>query len=169
MNSSEEFQVGDLRSLTLLKQIWGIWIVLTALLALYGILLILIGITNIPKFLRSPTMNLGMGINAISAVFLGLMGVGMVWGLFLGNIYIRSGLDEVDYFRWKLLVIESGLIGTVMGFLSLKLILNFDFSLQTSISLYRALQTVLAALVGTGFWLVILYLAFNVRDKFRKI
>jgi hypothetical protein len=109
-----------------------------------------------------------MGIYAFSAVFLGLIGVGMVWVLFLGNIYIRSGLDELDYFRWKLLVIESGLIGIVMGFLSLKMILNSEFSLQTSNSIYRSLQTVLAALVGSGFWLVTLYLAYNVRDKFRE-
>ncbi|MHA1977686.1 MAG: hypothetical protein ACW98I_12335 [Candidatus Hodarchaeales archaeon] len=168
MNSSEEFQEGDLRSLTLLKQIWGIWTVLTAFLALYGILLIFMGIINIPNFLRSPNTNLGMGIYAFSAVFLGLIGVGMVWVLFLGNIYIRSGLDELNYFRWKLLVIESGLIGIVMGFLSLKMILNSEFSLQTSNSIYRSLQTVLAALVGSGFWLVTLYLAYNVRDKFRE-
>jgi len=167
LNTGEEFQVGDLRSLTLLKLIWGIWTVLTAFLALYGIWFIIMGIINIPNFLRSPTMHLGMGIYAWSAVFLGLIGVGL-WVLFLGNIYIRSGLDKLDYFRWKLLVIESGLIGLVMGFLSLNMILNFEFSLQTSSSLYRSLQTVLAALVGTGFWLVTLYLAFNIRDKFRK-
>ena len=164
MDIGEEIQLGDQRTFNLLKQIWVIWIGLNAFFALIGIFPILLGIYAI--FLGLPRIQIGMGIYVDSIVVMAA-GVGC-WVLFLGNMYIRSGLNKLDYFRWKLLVIESGLIGTVMGFLSLKLILNSDFSLQTSISLYRSLQTVLAALVGTGFWLVILCLAFNVRDKFRK-
>ncbi|MHA2347870.1 MAG: hypothetical protein ACXACP_14205, partial [Candidatus Hodarchaeales archaeon] len=111
MDISEEIQLGDQRPLTLLKQIWVIWTGLSAFYALIGILAILMGIISI--FQGSPNVQIGMGIYVDSAVLVAV-GVGL-WVIFLGNIYIKIGLDKLDYFRWKLLVIESGLIGIVMG------------------------------------------------------
>ncbi|MFX1286783.1 MAG: hypothetical protein ACFFB5_24305 [Promethearchaeota archaeon] len=156
MNRGEEFQVGDPRSLTLLKLIWGIWTVLTGIMALFMIMFIFIGITYLPRFLHSPT-NGGESY----FVFGGLVDVGL-WVLFGGNIYITFGLNRLHYFRWKLLIIESGLIGIVMGFVSLNVILDIRNNLQNHP------MSILVALVGIGFPLVLLYLAFNVRDKFSK-
>jgi hypothetical protein len=150
MDISEEIQLGDQRPLTLLKQIWVIWTGLSAFYALIGILAILMGIISI--FQGSPNVQIGMGIYVDSAVLVAV-GVGL-WVIFLGNIYIKIGLDKLDYFRWKLLVIESGLIGIVMGYSSLVQLINSRLDFVSN--------------VGLGFCLVILYFAFNVRNKFRK-
>jgi hypothetical protein len=147
---SEEIQLGDQRTLTLLKQIWVIWTGLSAFYALIGILAIFMGIISI--FQGSPNVQIGMGVYINSAVLVAV-GAGL-WVLFLGNIYIKIGLDKLDYFRWKLLVIESGLIGIVMGYSSLVQLINSRLDFVSN--------------VGLGFCLVILYFAFNVRTKFRK-
>jgi hypothetical protein len=103
-------------------------------------------------FQGSHNVQIGMGIYVDSAVLVAV-GVGL-WVIFLGNIYIKIGLDKLDYFRWKLLVIESGLIGIVMGYSSLVQLINSRLDFVSN--------------VGLGFCLVILYFAFNVRNKFRK-
>lgn len=165
LKSGEEFQGDDLHSLTLLKQIWGIWTVLTVFPALYGILLIFMGIINLSTFLLSPTQHLGMGIYAYTAVIMGVIGVGL-WVLFLGNIYIKAGLERLDFLRWKLLVIEAGIIGIVLGVALLNQILAIGLGRS---NLYEiGTMNVLIALVGTGVCLALLYLAFTVRDKFRE-
>ncbi len=106
MDIGEEIQLGDQRTLTLLKQIWIIWTGLSGFYALIGILAIFIGIISI--FQGSSTIQIGMGIYFNSAEIVAV-GLGF-WVLFLGNMYIRSGLEKLDYFRWKLLVIESRII-----------------------------------------------------------
>ncbi|MFX0152716.1 MAG: hypothetical protein ACFFAJ_18175 [Candidatus Hodarchaeota archaeon] len=167
MNSDEEFQVGDLRSLTLLKLLWKIWIVLTGIIALGLTLFIFFAIVYLPIFLRSPTEEVHIltpftSVPAYFVIFAGIIGI-IFWVLFLGNIYISYGLNKLDYFRWKLLVIESSLIGIVAGILSLTMILT----IERALSIYESRQ--LLALVGViGLCLVLLILAFKVRGIFRE-
>ncbi|MFX0051891.1 MAG: hypothetical protein ACFFAJ_16405 [Candidatus Hodarchaeota archaeon] len=173
MNSGEDFQVADTRPLTLLKQIWGVWTFLTVVPALFlGIPALFLGILYLPTFLRSPTEEVYIGFSlvpAYSAVFACIIGIG-IWVLFLGNIYITIGLARLDYFRWKLLVIDSGLSGIVLGLVSLIVIIDLGYNLQDTFlqNLIRILRGSFLGLGGTGCCLVLLYLAFNVRDKFRK-
>lgn len=149
---------------------WGIWIVLTGIIALSMSMVIVIGFTYLPKAFLSPTEEIYIAwspVPAYYAIFAIIIGTGL-WVLFLGNVYIGLGLNKLGYTRWKLLVIESALMGIVISFMSLNMILNFEFALQPLSSLYKSLQTGLAALLGTGFWLGILYLAFSLRDQFKK-
>ena len=165
MNGSEEFQVGELRSLTLLRRLWKIWIVLTGIMAWGLTIYIFFAIITLRTFLRSPTEEVTIFFSTVPVYFVVLTGIiGIIfWVLFLANIYINYGLNKLDYFRWKLLVIESSLIGIVVIILSLNMILLIEHAL----SIYESRQ--LFALVGvSGLCLVLLILAFNVRDKFRK-
>lgn len=157
--SDEEFQGEDQRSLTLLKQIWGIWTGLTVFPALYGIWMSVMGILTLPNFITSPTES--------EYFFVAMGGIGVaLWVLFLGNIYIKYGLDRLDYFRWKLLVMEAGLIGIVLGVALLNQILAIGLGRS---NLYEiGTMNVLVALVGTGVCLALLYLAVKVRDIFRE-
>ncbi|UCG04372.1 MAG: hypothetical protein JSW11_10365 [Candidatus Heimdallarchaeota archaeon] len=99
-----------------------------------GFMFIFIGIVYLPSFLRSPTEQIYIGFvpsPAYFAVFAVIIGVGL-WVLFLSNIYISFGLARLHYFRWKLLVIESGLLGIVLGLVSIYFIIGFSYNLQYS-------------------------------------
>ena len=107
-----------------------------------------------------------MGISNTGYSHYVFMGVA-VWVLLLCNIYIKSGLNRLDYFRWKLLVIETGLIGIAMGYNSLNQIINRGTYLEQA-PMYLLVADVVWGFIRIGICLVTLYLAFNVRDKFRK-
>ena len=140
MNLGEEFHESDQRTLTLLKQTWGFWT---------GLSFFIVFISGIGAII----MAIGSSIYSHYA-FPGVFMVVGAWVLLLCNIYIKFGLDKLDYFRWKLLVIESGLIGIGVGYASVDLLMDLKLDFISN--------------VGLGFCLAILYLAFKVRDEFRK-
>ena len=150
MEIDKEIQLGDQQTLNLLKSVWVIWIGLSAFYALIGIFAIVMGIIAILQGLT--TLQIGMGIYIDSTAILAF-GIGL-WVLFLGNIYIRSGLNKLDYFRWKLLVLESGLIGIMMGYTVLNELINGRLNFVST--------------GGLGLFLAILYLAFKVRNQFKE-
>lgn len=154
MNSREESRVGDLRSLTLLKLLWGIFTVLNGFLASFFGIFIFMGIINLP-YILSPNRHIGMGFTSHSAVFLGLVGV-VMWVLFVVNIKITFGLFRLDYFRWKLLVIELVLIEGVLIFFMLYYVILYP----------NRIDYLMVFLFLMGFFLVLLYLAVAVREKF---
>lgn len=79
-----------------------------------------------------------------------------MWVLFVVNIKITFGLFRLDYFRWKLLVIELVLIEGVLIFFMLYYVILYP----------NRIDYLMVFLFLMGFFLVLLYLAVAVREKF---